>query len=494
MLEKVREPKRAKNFKKYIATFFFALICLVFVFMGITPDRGGTGIGLAAEVNDEVISVADFQERLAMVESQMGSMMNNLPSQQRQIRSRALRADTLKDLIRFELLYQNGSKLGVLPIDAAVRDMIVNVPGFQTDGRFARELYEQFLEGRQLTAKEFEDKIKREVVISKLRDVLYSVWAEPTTLQALTEQARNTKLNAEFVKLDSVEIVEASVGEAEVSTFSLDASNQEKIKTYYTANTAEFSKPEEVRARHILIKGSEESALKAIQDIRKDLTKDNFAEKAKQFSQDEGSKLRGGDLNYFRRGQMVKEFDETAFGLNVGVISEPVKTSFGYHLILVEDHKKASTQDLDSVKNRIARKLLVQSKTDNFFKDWTEKLKDSALLESSLKSHKLTWKETGEFSLTAQSLPQVDAGEDVINALLTLKNPGEMYSSIIRVGSTGYILRMKKMALAKEEVAQPKNNNPMMSRFSGGGNEIMRMWTEDMTKTARIRMNDRLLQ
>jgi parvulin-like peptidyl-prolyl isomerase len=98
---------------------------------------------------------------------------------------------------------------------------------------------------------------------------------------------------------------------------------------------------EEVKASHILISTdnrTDAEALELIKEIQKNVTVDNFAEMAKQYS-DCPSASKGGDLGWFGKGQMVAEFEKAAFDLDVGEISEPVKTQFGYHLILVEDKR-----------------------------------------------------------------------------------------------------------------------------------------------------------
>jgi peptidyl-prolyl cis-trans isomerase C len=138
------------------------------------------------------------------------------------------------------------------------------------------------------------------------------------------------------------------------------------LHAYYEAHKAEW---EEVKARHILIRvhGSEVAladgkkdmtdaeALAKITELRaKIVAGADFAEVAKENSDDKGSGANGGDLAAFTRGQMVQEFDKEAFLLPVGQMSQPVKTKFGYHLIKVESH---STKPFDEVKPAIIKKM-----------------------------------------------------------------------------------------------------------------------------------------
>jgi parvulin-like peptidyl-prolyl isomerase len=142
---------------------------------------------------------------------------------------------------------------------------------------------------------------------------------------------------------------------------------------FYDAHKQEY---EQVRARHILIRAagspspvepgkkelSDSDALAKVQELRKKLTAGgDFAALAAQESDDSGSKDKGGDLNFFKHGQMVPAFDQAAFSLKVGEISEPVKTQFGYHIIKVEGHKgyEDSKQEIDRrMRSEMAQKLM----------------------------------------------------------------------------------------------------------------------------------------
>jgi foldase protein PrsA len=129
-----------------------------------------------------------------------------------------------------------------------------------------------------------------------------------------------------------------------------------QIKSYFDKNSSAYDKPETVQARHVLVANlatadKVEAALKGGQD---------FAAVAKQYSIDPGSKDKGGDLGTFRRGQMVPAFDKVAFTQAVNVISPPVKSQFGYHIIQVEAHTPAQKATLASATPRIEETLRQQ--------------------------------------------------------------------------------------------------------------------------------------
>jgi len=163
--------------------------------------------------------------------------------------------------------------------------------------------------------------------------------------------------------------------------------SDEEIKSFYDGHTESFTKPEQVRARHILIKvdpnagkTQKEEAKKKLAAVQARLKKgEDFAELAKKFSEGP-SKSQGGDLGLFRRGQMVKPFEEVAFSLPVGQVSEIVETQFGYHLIKVEEKIPASTIKFDEIKERL-KAFLKQRKIGAKVQAYIAQLKEKAKIE-----------------------------------------------------------------------------------------------------------------
>ncbi|OCC15893.1 Peptidyl-prolyl cis-trans isomerase PpiD [Dissulfuribacter thermophilus] len=148
--------------------------------------------------------------------------------------------------------------------------------------------------------------------------------------------------------------------------------SDEEVKAYYEKHKDQFTQREQVKARHILVKvpaGANEDAWKKAKkkalDIKARAEKgEDFAKLAKEFSDDPGTKDRGGELGYFGKGRMVPEFEKVAFSLEPGVISDPVKTIFGWHLIQVEDKKAAQVKPLEDVKSFVRQRALQEKKRE----------------------------------------------------------------------------------------------------------------------------------
>jgi parvulin-like peptidyl-prolyl isomerase len=154
----------------------------------------------------------------------------------------------------------------------------------------------------------------------------------------------------------------------------------QELSAYLEEHREDYDTPEEVHARHILIRvpeGASEAeiaqAKKQIEDIKKELENGaDFAELAKKYSQDPGSAPNGGDLGFFSRGRMVQEFEDAAFSLEPGQISDPVRTQFGFHLIKVEEKKPAQHPELAQIRERVLQDYIEAERDRRFEKFYAE--------------------------------------------------------------------------------------------------------------------------
>jgi parvulin-like peptidyl-prolyl isomerase len=144
---------------------------------------------------------------------------------------------------------------------------------------------------------------------------------------------------------------------------------------YYDTNRPRYEQAEEVKASHILLK-TEAEAKEVHAKVK---AGGDFAQLAREKSEDTGSKPQGGDLGYFGKGRMVKEFEDAAFSLGVGDVSRPVKSQFGYHVIKVVDRKKARTRPFEEVKGELMDQHL-REKKETAFRDWIKKQHDAAAI------------------------------------------------------------------------------------------------------------------
>lgn len=155
----------------------------------------------------------------------------------------------------------------------------------------------------------------------------------------------------------------------------------DELKAYFDENKDTLGQEEQVKASHILVE--DEAIAKEIKQKLADGA--DFAELAKEYSTDEGSKDNGGELGFFPRGTMVTEFEDVAFALPVNQISEPVKSDYGYHIIKVEEKKEAKEANYDDSKASI-KETLIEQKIETEYSVWLEEKKKDYDIENSLES------------------------------------------------------------------------------------------------------------
>ena len=226
-----------------------------------------------------------------------------------------------------------------------------------------------------LTVKQFEEQIKElppqlQMALKQRPELKKQFLDRWVQLNLLAMAARDKGLEKDpDVKLQLEEAANSILARAymrkEIDTQKIAVSDKE-VEDYYNANKAKFKEKESVKASHILIKVDKdgdkkawEAAKKKAEMVReKALKGESFAKLAKEYSDDPGSKGKGGELGYFTKGRMVPEFEKAAFSLKKGEISQPVKTAFGYHIIKVEDIKPAHQKKLSEVKETLKAELL----------------------------------------------------------------------------------------------------------------------------------------
>jgi len=154
---------------------------------------------------------------------------------------------------------------------------------------------------------------------------------------------------------------------------------EEEIKTYFEEHKEEFATAEKVKASHILI-ASEEEAKKVKEKLD---AGEDFATLAKEYSTDTATSEQGGNLGFFAKGDMVAEFEEVAFSLEAGSISDPVKTEYGYHIIKVVEKQAAQEANYEDSKAEI-KELLFQNEIQTNYATWIEKKREEYDVKTAL--------------------------------------------------------------------------------------------------------------
>jgi peptidyl-prolyl cis-trans isomerase D len=320
--------------------------------------------------------------------------------------------------------------------DAELRERILRLPAFQENGAFIGDArYKQILAAQAppIPVEDFERELRRQLQSDKLRDALTG-WVTLTDAEVEAEyRKRNEKVKVELV-LFNADAYKAGITptEADVAAhfernkaayrvpekrrlryLHIDAATlrdritvtEQDARQRYTETITQYQQPEQVRASHILLKteGKDEAAVKKQAEavLAKVTAGGDFAALAKQYSEDEASKEKGGDLDFFGRNAMVKEFDEAAFGLQPGQTSGLVKTPYGFHIIRATGKRAASTQPFELVSAQIQDQMKwerAQQEVGRLAEELDKEIDDAADIDRVAQARGLTAADSPLFS------------------------------------------------------------------------------------------------
>lgn len=371
---------------KVVRFFLGALLVLVSLSMltYLIPsyNSGGSSDMIVAQVGKETITVPEVQQTV-----------------QASLRGRSLPPElmphyvpqVIESMITDRALAYEAKRLGLQVTDQQVADAIRSLlPSLFPDGKFAgTDAYAALLAQQNMTIEQFESTLKRQLLVTRLRDIaLEGTVVSPLEIEQEFRH-RNDKAKIEYVKIPAdklrseVQVTpqemenyynasKAAFQVPETKTLGILIVDQEKVAQSITPTDAElqrmydqnkdsFRTPERVKVRHILLTTTgktpqEEAAIKAkAEDLLKQVKAGaNFADLARKYSNDPGSASKGGDLDWIVRGQTVPEFEQAAFSLKPGETSNLIKTQYGYHIIQVLAKEPAHLKTFEEVKNDLA--------------------------------------------------------------------------------------------------------------------------------------------
>ena len=388
MLDRMR---RHKGWLKWS----LALVVLAFVFLyvpGFMDQTGGVGLpnDVIARVGDREISLLDFQQIYSR-QLQAYRLESGGEISEEVLRSLGIDRQILQQMIDGHAALSEAERLGLQVSDAEVRERILTFPAFQIDGQFIGEAsYRQLLQQQRppLSPSQFEEEIRNEIMVDRLQAAVTG-WVRVSDAEVAEEhRRRNERVRVDVVAFRAADFrdeVEATDDDVDL-LFAEEAANYEvpekrrlrfllvdqtaifdtlaltddEVRQYYDANLSQYQTPGQVRASHILlrIEGDDEAVAARAADLATEARGGaDFAALAREHSQDEGNADNGGDLGLFGRGRMVPEFENAAFALAEGEISDPVRSPFGYHVIKVTEKQEEVTQPFAEVRGAIENTL-----------------------------------------------------------------------------------------------------------------------------------------
>jgi peptidyl-prolyl cis-trans isomerase D len=478
----------------YLAWIFVILITIPFVLWGIQEYVGLGEPSYAIKVNDERIPLNEYERTMAIARSSLAQAYGGRIPPGFDVDS-YLRKQTVEQLIQNELMDQLFDRHNYRVDASTMQQTIMGDTYFHIDGKFSNLRYREELRSRGVTSQEYEDLLRQQMLTAQINQGLVQTSFIPDAELAehvkISHQTRdfsyllvpfaahekNTRVGAEEVEqyynshsdvLTTDERVKVEYIEFSLDGMAGEVQVSEPILRdfYQSAIEAGRYQTEELRsASHILVRVPDNADAAVIAEKKKKAEEilerlrkgGNFAEVAKQESEDPGSAQQGGDLGDVRRGVMVKPFEDALFALEKGKLSEPVLTRFGFHIIKVNSIQAPKVQAFNEVKDEIERNYR-NEQTDEAFYDRVDRLQTLTFenpgeLESIAGQLGLKLKESGFFARNDRDAKGIASHATVREAAFsnTVLIEGQN-SSLIEVGDNHVaVLRVKE-----HEESRPK--------------------------------------
>lgn len=403
MLQKMRD-----NAQSWVAKVIVGIIVLIFALTGWESiSRFTSDDQKAAEVNDSVITKVELEQAVSLQRRQMIQQLRQMGNEidPSMIDDNILRSSVLDELIGRAVLLQGAEKARLRVSEQMIDQLILGTPDFQVNGQFDANRFDLVIRNMGLDSRmAFRNLVRQELTIAQLRNA-YEATAFATPEERLM-LARLENQTRDFAVLE----INAEHADVPVS--------EEEIQEYYEANLEQFMTPEQVvvealvlsrsdffdqievdeaevealyqreignlaeqrRAAHILFEGEEGDTelLERAQEVRARLEQgEEFAALAREYSDDSGTANRGGDLGFTARGSFDPEFEDALFALERGEVSEPVRTSYGYHLIKLTDLQAPDLPQLEDMRQSLVEELKTE-RVERRFVEASQQLADLA--------------------------------------------------------------------------------------------------------------------
>jgi peptidyl-prolyl cis-trans isomerase D len=486
----------------------------------LVPQTPGTGeassTDIVAKVGDETVSAAEVRQQLAEIQQR-----NQVPKQLESLYARQI----LNQLIFQKEMEYEAKRLGIRVSDKERADRIrqflptaYNGDTFVGMDRYASEVQARF----QLTVPVFEELIRQGLLQDKFRKLVTDgVSVGPSELQdEFKYKNEKVKLDYAFIKPEDLEAkitpdeaeIKAAyeknrsryqVPEKRVARFGLIDLNQlrqtaqisdDELKAQYQQNIQQYQVANRVHVEHILLMtvGKTDAEVEEIRQKAEDVLKQakkgaKFEDLAKKYSEDPGTKDKGGDLGWITQGQTVPEFEKTAFGLDKGKMSDLVKTQYGFHIIKVLDKETAHTKPFDEVKDSIKVPLLL-AKADKMASNEADQLSatirrsNKVSLDDIAKQFHLSLGETRPVTATEPIL-ELGNSKDAKEAIFRL-HQGEL-SLPIRTDRGYLVLSVKQIQPAHPGSLEEVRDKIVTELKQQKSTELARAKAEDLAKRVK---------
>jgi peptidyl-prolyl cis-trans isomerase D len=464
MLQNIRDKAQG-----WIAWAIVILISIPFALWGIQSYLGGGAEQVVAKVNGDEISERALDQRFHRFREQLRARLGEAYRPE-MFDDKRMRHEVLKQMVSEDVVLQTSHDMGLRVGEQLIGQAIMQIDAFQKDGRFDQARFDQYARMQGMSSAGFEQRIRQSILTEQLSQAVQtSAFVTDREMQeALRLQNQTRDLAYFIVNPDDFPSTE-TISEADIKAYYDQHQEEfrvpEKVKLEYVLLNAElagktvkvddaalrgfyenhqenYGQPEERKASHILIRVDADADQAAVEAAKKKITAlrerieqgEDFAEVAKEYSEDPGSAEAGGDLGYFGKGIMDPAFEKTAFSLKEGEVSQPVRSSFGFHLIKVTGIKPSSVKSFEEARSDVERDYR-KAEGEKLYFEMAEKLAD------------LSYEDPGSLTPAASALNLKIETSDWIS----------------RDQATGILASPKVLAAAfSDDVLQERNNSELI--------------------------------
>ncbi len=525
MLDLMRRKKQSIIIKVVFVVIVLSFVGTMFLVWGKGSEGGGRSLGYAAKVNGSRISVEEYQSSYQRIRTIYQQIYGQYLSSEME-KVLGLKKVALDTLIDNRLIMKEAKSMGIKVSDDEVARSIEEIPSFQKDGRFDFNLYQQLLRSARITAKDFEEGQKEELIIKKARQAV----KDKVTVsddEALAQYKKdNDKIDLEYVAYAPADVIgEVKLTEAE-------------LNDYLQKNQEAFRTPEKVALSYVVLDPGAQAAgltltedeiqafyqknidrwqgkdgilpLKEVRDrVKAEALKQKAAKQAYELAADTLFKnIKSGDLGQ-AAGQLKLKIQETplfsttapapalageaavikkAFELKQGELGGPVETAKGIYILKAKERKAAVVPPLAEIKAAVEQRAK-EAKAIELARTKAEEAAKQLVAKAALKT-----RTTGSFGYSAKGdVPAIGAAPDLMEAAFKLPAPPAAATTPFKVGNRWYAVRLKNRTEAPRAEFDKAKEPIRQKLLPRKQDETVDTWTKGLKAKAKIEINQALV-
>jgi peptidyl-prolyl cis-trans isomerase D len=366
-------------------------------------------------------------------------------------------------LIQRSILALEAEELGLTVSKSEIEREVLASPLFRDEGgRFDPQSFSNWAEWEFGTQRNFMIEHRMITLATKMLRLVQGMAHVSDDEARQAAKRRLEEVRIAFVTLSAGEPpADLEIDAARVQEFL--ETREEEAQRHYDDHSEQFNRPEQVRARHILLRvptGADEEEREEVRQRAQEVLErlragEDFAELAREISDDPGSKEEGGDLGFFSRGQMLEPFEQAAFALEPGALSEVVSTDFGFHVIRTEEFRPAQHRSYEEAREEIARTLIGEEAAFAEARATAEglsaEIREGRSLEQAARARELTLERSGWLRRRPDAyIPGIGAAQELMTTAFSLE-PGQSSPRIFELED-----RLAMVQVLERNVPEPE--------------------------------------